>query len=495
LWFSGLEGPLAAPEPTKIQSKITLEDQTSTILIPVSGSLRVFENILNKDVPWRLVDINEPQKTCVKTRSKLLPRITCRLVGHVKSGRIKLTGSGQNLKISIPISTTIQAQNIGVIIKRQTATGSMVVVLNAKLGLRKDWRPTAKINADYRWGTKMGINVLGQRIDLSARVDPEIRKVIAQIERRLPQLIRTLSARKKAQAIWARGFTSARAKSSPEIWVRFTPQQLGFAGYTVRNRQFIVNLAARAQAETIFGSRPKDPVVTPLPDLMASLPRTGIDVQVPVHIPYSVFREPVAQALQLGQWQTVKMQDGTPVQARFNDIEVFGTEGGKIAIGIGLTIEEPITWLGNVEGKIWIVARPRLDLGNKVVGISNLTVISRTNSKIFNTLVGAVSKDEIDKEFIQKIAYDFSQDYDDGIRKADDWLKAEPLEGFVFRGSLISADVLRMHILPDGLIVQARAKGDGRMTYAPNEAARLIAERRKRRTAKEQNKAVLPQIN
>ena len=487
-FLSGLDEPLSAPEPARIKAEVRLEDQTSTIFIPVSGSLQIFEDSLNRDVPWRLADINEPQKICLKTKSKLIPDISCRLVGKVERGRIRLTGSGEYLKISIPVSTRIQAQNIGGIVKRETATGSVLVTMRVKLSLSQNWQPSAKVDVDYDWGTKIGIDFLDQRIEFSSRVDPEIRKIAAQIERRLPQLIRNLNARKKAQAIWAEGFTSARAKSDPEIWVRFTPQQIGFAGYTVRGRRLIVNLAARAQTQTIFGSRPKDPDVTPLPNLMKTLPPEGIRVHVPFHIPYSVFQKPIEKALQLGEFQTVKMEDGKQVQARFNDVEVFGADGGKIAIGIGLTIEEPISWLGDVEGKIWILARPRLDLANKIIGISNLSVISRTNSRLFNKLVGVVSKDEIDREFIRKIAYDFSKDYDDGLEKADQWLKAEPLEGFVFRGRLISADLERLHIMPEGLIVQARAVGDGRMYYAPKEAASLVAKRRQRRIKRERNR-------
>ncbi|OAO02418.1 hypothetical protein A8B75_12170 [Sphingomonadales bacterium EhC05] len=488
-FLHGLDPPPPKPEPTQIRTKVRLENQTSTILIPVSGSLQIFEDILNREVPWRLADINEPQKICLKTKSKLIPDISCRLVGKVDRGRIRLNGAGQYLTITIPVNTNIQAQNIGGIVKRETATGSMLVTMRAKLALSQDWQPSAKIDVDYKWGKKIGVNFLDQRIEFSSRVDPEIRKITAQIEKRLPQLIRKLKAREKAQAIWAKGFTSARAKSDPEIWVRFTPQQIGFAGYTVRNRRLVVNLAARAQTETIFGSRPTDPEASPLPNLMASLPPDGIRVQVPFHIPYSVFQKPVERALQLGGFQTVKMEDGKQVQARFDDVEIFAVDGGKIAIGIGLTIQEPIRWLGDVEGKIWIIAKPRLDLVNKIIGISNLSIISRTNSRLFNRLVGAVSKDEIDEELIGKISYDFSKDYDDGLRKADEWLKAEPLEGFVFKGRLISADLERLHILPNGLIVQARATGDGRTYYAPGEADSLVAKRRERRIARERRKS------
>jgi hypothetical protein len=364
----------------------------------------------------------------------------------------------------------------------------MTVTMRAKLSLGRNWQPAAKVDVDYAWGTKIGVDVLGQRIEFSSRIDPEIRKVAATIERRLPQLIRSLNARGKARKIWAEGFTSARAKSNPEIWVRFTPKEIGYAGYSIRGRRLVVNLAARAQTETLFGPRPEDPEVTPLPNLMATLPPQGINVRVPFHVPYSVFRKPVEQALNLGKFQKVQLEDGSEAEARFNDVEIFATDGGRIAIGIGVTIKEPISWIGDVEGKLWIVAKPRLDLTNKIIGISNPSIISRTNSRLFNAIVGAVNKNEIDRETIEKIRYDFSRDYDGGLPKADDWLKAEPLEGFVFRGSLISADVERLYVMPEGLVIQARAQGDGRMYYAPGEATGLVEKRRQRRIERERTR-------
>lgn len=485
-WFySNLEDPPPAPTRTDVRAEVRMEDQISTILIPVSGDLQIFEDMLNKDVPWRLADINEPRQICLKTKSRLIPDISCKLVGKVDRGRIRLTGSEQSIKITIPVSTAIQVRDIGKIVKRKTATGAMKVTMRARLSLSPNWQPSAKVDVDYAWGTKIGVDVLGERLEFSSRVDPKIRKIARQIERRLPQLIRGLSARKKAEQIWAEGFASARAKSDPEIWVRFTPKEIGYAGYSIRGRRLVVNLAARAQTETLFGPRPEDPEVTPLPNLMATLPPQGINVRVPFHVPYSVFRKPVEQALNLGKFQKVQLEDGSEAEARFNDVEIFATDGGRIAIGIGVTIKEPVSWIGDVEGKLWIIAKPRLDLANKIIGISNLSIISRTNSRLFNAIVGAVSKDEIDREMIEKIRYDFSKDYDNGLQKADDWLKAEPLEGFVFRGSLISADVERLYVMPEGLVIQARAKGDGRMYYAPGEAAELVEKRRQRRIERE----------
>ena len=485
LWFSSkLEDPKPAPVPTDVRTEVRMEDQTSTIFIPVSGSLKYFENILNTDIPWRLANIDEPRQICLKTKSKLVPDISCELIGQVDRGRIRLTGSGRTLKITVPVSTQVQARDIGGIVKRETVTGSVIVTMRLKLSLSQDWQPSAKVDVAYDWGTKLGIDFLGQRINFSSKVDPEIRKIATQIEQQLPKLIAGLNARQKAQRIWAAGFTSERVKSNPEIWVRFTPQQVGYAGYLLRNGRLIVSLAAVAKTETIFGGRPEDAKVTPLPNLMPTLPPKGISVHAPFHIPYSVFQRPVEKALALGAFQEVELEDGTTAQARFNDVEIFGIDRGRIAIGIGLTLKEPVWWLGNVDGKIWLTARPSLDLNNKIIGISNLEVISRTDNRLFDTIVGAVSKKEIDAEVVRKISYNFATDYDDALEKADQWLSAEPLEGFVFRGNLISAELERVHILPEGLIVQAQARGDGRMYYAPGEAASLVQKRRQRRMEK-----------
>lgn len=476
LWF---QRPGAYPQAN--DTPVAIPDKTSTIHIPVSGDLAVFEAILNREIPRRLVTIDEPEKICFATKSKLLPDISCKLVGHIDRGPIRLGGSGETITLTMPVNTMIQARNIGGIIKRETATGSMTVTMRARLGLQRDWQPTAKVDIDYQWGEEIGIEALGQRITFGSRVDLEIRKIAGQIEKRLPKLIGQLEARQKAEQIWAAGFTVERAKTDPGIWVRFTPQRIGFAGYRVSERQLIVDLAAEAQNETIFGARPAKPEVTPLPDLMETLPPKGVDVHVPVHIPYSVLQEPLETALGFGEFRTVALANGMETEARFNDVQFFATAKGRLAIGFDLTIISPLPWQDRIEGNVWIVGRPELDPDNKVLSVSDLSVISRTDSTIFNAVTGAIAAEVIDDELIAKIRYDFSPEYDEGLEKADAWLRAQPLEGFVFSGALKSADIDEVHPSPDGFVILARATGDAQMVYRPDEAARLVARRRAER--------------
>ncbi|WOE73887.1 DUF4403 family protein [Alterisphingorhabdus coralli] len=479
----------AAPRPSRISPEMLNTDRTSTVRIPVSGSLSYLAEILNAEVPQRLTTINQPKQICLKTKSKLLPDISCRLKGFVDRGRITLSGSGKTMTIAIPVNLRVEVLDIGDIIKRETVTGAMQVLMRVQPQLSRDWRTTATVDIEYRWTDEIGIDALGQRITFGSRIEPEIRKVAKKIEQRLPQLIQSLNARQKVESIWHAGFTVERAKSDPEIWVRFTPQEIGMADYVFRDGQLIVDLAVQAQTETIFGPEPEKPEKTPLPDLMEQPPARGINVQVPVYIPYDVFEKPLTDIVGMGEYRQVTLEDGTTTEARFNSIEIFGTEGGRLAIGLDVSIKSPVPLINEVEGEIWVVAKPKLDVAAKTIGISDLEVISQTDSTAFNLLAGAISAAEIDEELIAQIRYDFSDHYQEGLVKADEWLAAEPLEGFVFNGSLEGADLKELHVAPDGMVIEVWARGKGRLHYAPAEADGLVAARRARRVKREAEKA------
>ena len=60
---------------------------------------------------------------------------------------------------------------------------------------------------------------------------------------------------------------------------------------------------------------------------------------------------------------------------------------------------------------------------------------------------------------------------------------------FVFRGALTAARIRRVTVAGPGLVIEADASGTGGLTYAPEEAAALVAARKARRLARERAKA------
>lgn len=486
--------PLAActdqasnPAPPRLKEPLVLKEQASTIRLPVAIPLVELERAINAEVPQLLHQIDEPQQACIKTKSKLLPDISCRLAGSVRRGHIRLTGSGNVLRVSMPVSAVVRAENIGKIIKRETATGAMNVTARVTLGLSRDWRPHAKVDADYNWTNKIGIDILGRRITFASKVDPKLHQVLAGLERTLPKHLDKVQARSKVQRIWAKGFTSVRVKTDPQIWARFTPERVGFSGYSVQGGDLVVGFAAQAKTETVLGERPADPPVTPLPNLMGHLPGRGINVHVPVLVLYPLLERAALAELQKPEFRAVELKGGLKATADYHRVTIYGTPQGQVAVGVDMTIK---TGTVTTTGTVWFVAKPVVDIPKRVVGIRDLVVAGDTDSKAFNLLLQVVNQTRLRDRMMAAVHYDFTRDYDDGLAKADAWLEEQPFEGFVFKGDMGRAEIRQVRLAPEGFLVEADATATAAMTHNPRRAAVLVAERRAKRAARERAKAL-----
>jgi len=467
---------------------VVLESRPSTIRLPVGVPLKELEKLINAETPVRLYTIDEPQQTCIKTKSPLLPDVSCRLVGKVDRGPIRLTGSGKTLILTMPVRTTVHAQNIGKIIKQETADGAVDVQARLTLDIAPNWTPQAKMQADYRWTDKLGIDFLGQRITFAEKVDPKLRELLQNLERSLPRQLNKLQARQHVAHLWAKGFTSVRAQTQPPIWVRFTPQRVGFSGYQARDGMLVLDLSAQARTETLFGAKPADPTPTPLPQLTRALPADGIHVYVPTLVKYEVLEAAARKALVSQTFRPLIANAPGAADAIVHDVTLYGTAANRIAVGLDVSLKTFGGMLAT-KGRIWFIAEPVVDVAAKVVRLRDLAVAGQTDSKTFNALLTAVNGTTLRDRVIQTIRYDFAQDYAAGLEKADTWLEAEPFEGFVFKGDLGDAAIRAVRIAPDGLIVEAEATGAGSLTWAPREATQLVIQRKAKRAAREAAKA------
>jgi hypothetical protein len=492
--FVAALAPLAActdqasnPAPPRLEEPLVLKEQASTIRLPVAIPMAELEKAINAEVPQELHRIDEPQQACIKTKSRLIPDISCRLVGSVRRGHIRLTGSGNVLRLTMPVNATVSAEHIAKIIKRETATGAMNVTARVTLGLSKDWRPRAKVDADYAWTNKIGIDLLGRRITFASKVDPKLKAVLAGLERTLPRHLDKVQARSKVAHVWAKGFTSVRVKSDPQIWARFTPERVGFSGYSVQGGNLVIGFAAQAKTETVLGERPADPPVTPLPNLMGHLPGRGINVHVPVLVLYPLLERAALAELQKPEFRSAKLKGGVEADAEYHRVTIYGTPQNQVAVGVDMTLKAVSM---TTKGTVWFVAKPVVDIPKRIVGISDLLVAGDTDSKAFNLLLQMVNQTALRERMMAAIRHDFTKDYDAGLAKAGAWLAEQPFEGFVFKGEMGAAQIRDVRIAPEGFLVEADATATAAMTHNPHRAAVLVAERRARRAARERAKAL-----
>src|SRR6476646_8404021 len=86
---------VAPPAPPRLETPVTLRDQPSTVRLPISVPLADVKRAIEEEMPRVLQVIDEPPRVCIKTKSKLLPDISCRLRGQVTRGPIGLSGAGE----------------------------------------------------------------------------------------------------------------------------------------------------------------------------------------------------------------------------------------------------------------------------------------------------------------------------------------------------------------------------------------------------------------
>ncbi len=349
LCLSGCDTSTPDTVPPRATDAIAIKPQSSLIAVPLSADLSQLTATLEREVPRRLWAIDKPGQVCVASdKIKVLfvemktPTIKCHIVGQVTRGRLSLSGSGHNLVLSMPVHAVIHARDIAGVLKQETASADAQMQARIDLDVGPDWQPRGKVDLAYRWTAPPTVDFLGQKIDLSEPADAKLKGVIAQLERTLPGQLGKLQLREQAQQAWNAGFTSLLLnRAHPPVWMRVTPQELQYGGYDIANNRLTLRLGLRAVTETFVGPRPANPTITPLPPLSRLTNQPGnLSFFIPVIADYRELQPVLLKALNKRQVRPFRVPGVGPVWARFNSATIYGTTGGRIAVGLNLNASD-----------------------------------------------------------------------------------------------------------------------------------------------------------
>lgn len=484
------------PAPPRIDTAAELPKQMSTIVVPLTADLKELEARVNQRTPLTLwqIDRKEPRcipaqrltvcpipkkackgKECQKVgckfgfeKTKIMPDISCRIVGQVTRGPIRLGGRGDRLEITMPVKAVMSARDVGGVIKRETATGSANVRAIAKLSVNRNWAPVAKVDIAYDWSDPPGIDFLGRRIRFVEKADAKLKTVIAGLERDLPDELGKIRMRNQIEGAWKQGFTSIMLnRERPPAWMRITPQRLGFAGYQVRNGKLEMTLAAEALAETFIGDRPEAPEPTPLPPPAGRFGQRGLHFHIPVLADFSQLEPVVERALGKLAAKGITLPGVGPVDAEFGKVTIYATEGGRLAVGVKAKARARRSALGKAQGEIWLSAIPYNDTNSQVVHVRDLKIAGRTDRASVNLLFSLFDDPVVLEEIRTSLTHDFEGDYQKVLTAARKAI-AERREG----DFLLSADVTGVNhgalmVTGQGLFLPVAVSGTAKILYSP----------------------------
>ena len=106
--LAGCSRDASNPAPPRETAPIAVPQERSAIAVPISTSLAELQRLANAKVPRPLITINEVKPACL--RVKAIGSISCRLVGAVTRGPIKVGGAGDTIVATMPASAIVAAR-------------------------------------------------------------------------------------------------------------------------------------------------------------------------------------------------------------------------------------------------------------------------------------------------------------------------------------------------------------------------------------------------
>lgn len=468
----------------------------STASIPVRFDLDQLEREINRAAPMSLWSIDE-RRTCIPPvraticlhhvrkckgeecrnvpcklgvkRAQIAPPISCRIVGRVTRGRIRLGGQGGTIALTMPVNAVVSARDVGGIIRQETATGGAIVRARVRLGIRPDWTPRIKLDLAYDWTDPPGIDFLGQRIRFVSRADAALRTVMAGLERDLPRAVPSAMIRRNVEGAWREAFTVIELnRARPPAWMRVVPKGLGLAGYSVRGRSLEAVIAAQAVTESFIGERPPArPAPTSLPPPLDKVAVRGLRFQIPVLADYAELVPPLERALGKLARKGITLERLGPVQVSFGKVTIYPTEGGRLAVGIEAAADLVRGPLSATRGTVWLTGLPYNEPGSERVHVRDLRIHGRTDRAAVDLLVSLFLDARVIAEIEAALTHDFRGDYEKVLIAARKAIASRREAGFLIEADIARVQHGQVQVTGAGLYMPTEVIGQARIRRLP----------------------------
>lgn len=406
--------------PPRATDAIAVPPQDSVIAVPVTADLKGLAAALEQEMPRTLYRIDKPRQVCVASKRVKVafvklktPTVRCDITGTVTRGSLRFSGRGEDIVVSFPVHAEVRARDIGGILKQETATADARASARMRISLDSEWNPIGKVDLDYRWTDAPHVDFLGQRIEFREQADRELGKVVARLERTLPRELGKLKLRRRIETLWGKAFTSLELNhADPPVWIRVTPHQLQYGGYSLSGTRLSLRLGMKARTETFVGNRPADPARLPLPPLAKLAETPGrLMFFIPVIADYEQLEPVVRKALVRRQSQPFPLPGVGPVMAQFGNVEVYGTTGGRIAAGVTFAVTAQDRKYGSARGTVWLTGIPVNQPGSREVTFADVAVDGETDRTGANLLLRLANSPGFSQTIAGALAQNFEGDY------------------------------------------------------------------------------------
>jgi hypothetical protein len=441
-----------------------VQPQNSRVALPVEADLDLLERRLNARLPTTVLTVDEKRDRCLP---KAKVKFSCRLVGKVTRGPLKLAGTGDTLKLTMPIKGEIEARDVLGFIGTNEATGRAMVTADIRLALAPDWMPKPKVDIRYSWQEEPGVLIARQRITFTSLADKELAKLIAKVEAEIPGLIAGAHPRQRVEDGWQKAHTVVELNSrNPEVWMRVTPRGFGYGGYRIDGRTLKLLLEFEAATETFVGIRPDDPAPTPLPPLGRLQGGTGFRLMIPVVADWTVLEGELEKALGKLSRKGIPIEGVGRVEPTFSRPTLYATEGGRVAVGLPIRARGERGLL-DTGGNVWLTGRVSNAPDTQKLVVSDLTISGTIQGTQGALLMAIAQSPEVRDVIAAELATNFARDFDKLLGKIHAALTDKRIGAFILNARITETRNGVIKPLGQGAYLVVEAKGDASLKWAP----------------------------
>lgn len=495
LLLAGCTQEAGTEQPPRVETPTALAPQSSSVLLPVRLKLSTLETMINRSVPDTLFEIDRPEKKCVPGqritvcpvpkrecvdgkckmvgckfglyRTKVTPDFACRIVGTVVRGPIRLSGQGNRVLLTMPVSATLGARKVAGVLKE---TADAKAELRALVGIDVDrnWQPVARVELDHRWQEPPGVEFLGKRINLVSKADPALKNLLADIERRVQADVAKMPFRAGVERGWRAGFAVIELnRKNPPVFMKVTPRQLGFGGMRVNRRDVELRIGLVAETATFVGNAPAADPPTPLPAPASQLPETGLAFSIAVLADYQVLVPVLNRALAKLARKGILLPGLGWVDASFASVEIYPTAGGRLAIGIATTAHLRRSAFRPTKGTIWLTGRVMNMPGSQRIEVEDLRISGLTDRDSVNLLIRLFQDPEVLAALAQELRHDFAGDYARVLTAARKAIAERRFGQFVMRADPSEVVNGKVLVTGQGLFMPVTVRGTASLSFEP----------------------------
>ncbi len=487
-FLGGCAGITSMPPPPRVDETVEIGSRPSTILLPVNIDLSRVERRINKGVPERLLTVDEERRSCVparyvdvcpgasdyrvtacpvpEIRTQVSPAIDCYLSGSVDRRDFAITASEQfgdaALRFDVPVRARVRISGRGAVGKHVDGTlhGALHVSGYVFPDIAEDWTPSVTVDPEFQWTEEPYAELLGARIPIAAQAEPRVRAAMSQLQSALEMEVERVELQETIEALWKRGFFVEKISDKPEVWIRFSPRNMGFSGFSSVENQFKAHFFVDGDLETFVGKRPPAAESTPLPPLRRGAPSGDFHLYVPVFADYEYSARLLENLLQVGEKQFFDVPVAGRVALTFRDVELYPTIGGAIAVGMRVDVDYSRAGLVDGTGIIWLKANMAIDNDKQMIYPDAIDFGAETDNSILNLIVSIARRTSVRQQIENALTYDFSGDYEQGLAIANAAVNRPLGENVVMAGKITEAGIDKIKATANGIYLGVHTVGE-----------------------------------